>query len=226
MNKGLIVFAREPVPGRVKTRLARQVGAQAAAALYAEMLADTVALAAALEDVRPVVFWALETPEAPCPDMPAMASAPQRGACLGARMADAFRRTFADGSDVCCIIGSDSPDLPQDYVRQAFRMLEQDRADVVFGPSDDGGYYLLGMRRFQPGLFREIAWGGPEVLETSLMRARELELRVELLPAWYDIDTAEDLRRLAQSPAAVGCRTGRMLLGNDTLLAEGICSRS
>ncbi|WP_173198212.1 TIGR04282 family arsenosugar biosynthesis glycosyltransferase [Geobacter sp. SVR] len=224
-NKGLIIFAREPVPGRVKTRLARQVGEQAAADLYAEMLADVVALAASLEDVRPVVFWALENPDVSCPEFSGMGSARQQGACLGERMSDAFERTFADGSELCCIIGSDSPDLPADYVRQAFDVLEQGRADVVFGPSEDGGYYLLGMSRLWPELFEGISWGGPQVLEVSLERARKQGLRAVLLPTWYDIDTAADLERLAQSPDAVACRTGRMLLGSDFIVQAGQACR-
>lgn len=217
MNKGLIVFAREPLPGKVKTRLGREVGDRAAAEIYGAMLADVLERATSLlPEVRPLVFWSLESGEIPsCPAFRHLEAFEQRGATLGQRMADAFERAFESGSEVCCIIGSDSPDLPAGYVLRAFELLEQGEADAVFGPAEDGGYYLLGLRQTCHGIFEDIPWGTPLVLETNLERARGLGLRTALLPAWYDIDTLDDLLRLTRSAPANARRTreaaGRLL---------------
>lgn len=200
MNKALIIFAKEPVPGRVKTRLARDVGEQAAAELYSAMLDDVMAKAALLEDVRLLVFWATKEGEFPLfPAIPRLEMFEQHGADLGERMANAFMAAFEEGVEECCIIGSDLPDLPHEYLRQAFRTLEDENTDTVLGPCSDGGYYLLGMRRFCSRLFEDVPWSTSQVLKTTLERARESGLAVELLPEWHDIDTLEDLRRLALS---------------------------
>jgi uncharacterized protein len=203
VNKGLIVFAREPVPDTVKTRLARDLGAPAATALYAAMLADVLERTASLVDVRVLVFWAQEGDVLPrYPAFPRLEMFRQNGTTLGERMASAFTTAFANGIRTCCIIGSDSPDLPVEYIRQAFCALEQDQADVVFGPAGDGGYYLLGMRRVWARLFEDMPWSTPQVLAVSRARACELRLRTSLLPTWYDIDTIDDLQRLALSPGS------------------------
>jgi hypothetical protein len=95
------------------------------------------------------------------------------------------------------IIGSDSPDLPPSYVQEAFARLDGG-ADVVLGPAEDGGYYLIGLRAPQPRLLREVPMSTPTVLADTLALARELGLRAELLPLWYDVDTSAELRRLAE----------------------------
>lgn len=208
MNKGLIIFAREPLPGKVKTRLALDLGDQAAAELYAAMLGDVLEQAAALDHVRPLLFWSLETASMPCyPAFPHLQMFEQHGTTLGDRMAAAFESAFKSGIEACCIIGSDSPDLPAEYIRQAFDHLEHDEADAVFGPAEDGGYYLLGLRRSWQGLFKDIPWSTAAVLESSLERAEELGLRTTLLPTWYDLDELKDLLRLLDSPEASAPRT-------------------
>ena len=208
MNQGLIIFAREPLPGKVKTRLGRAVGNNAAAELYGAMLADVLEQAAALPGIRPLLYWACEGDGMPpSPDVPGLEVFRQAGATLGQRMANAFESAFKSGSDVCCIIGTDSPDLPPEYISRAFDLLCQGEADVVFGPAEDGGYYLLGMGRTWAGLFRDIPWGTPQVLAASLERARHLGLRIALLPQSYDIDTLSDLLRLLDSPGIRAART-------------------
>jgi hypothetical protein len=204
MTKGLIIFAREPRAGTVKTRLARDLGSHRAATdLYAAMLADVLASAATLDDTRQLLFWAMKSGAIPAfSSLPRLEMFEQQGRDLGERMANAFGRAFAGGCETCCIIGSDSPDLPPDYIRQAFGLLEGDEAEAVFGPAEDGGYYLLGLRRVPQGLFDEIAWSTPEVLRTSLERARLCGLRTALLPPWRDIDTNEDLDAFLERPAA------------------------
>lgn len=208
MTRGLIVFAREPVPGTVKTRLARDLGKEAATELYAAMLADVLEQAASLDDLRVLVFWSQEGDTLPYyPAYPRLQMFRQSGGTLGERMAAAFSAAFARGIHACCIIGSDAPDLPAEYIRQAFDALEHGQADVVFGPARDGGYYLLGMKRLWEPLFEDIAWSSPQVLAASCERAAELNLATTLLPVWHDIDTIDDLQRLAASAAADALRT-------------------
>lgn len=207
MNKGLIIFAREPVPGMVKTRLARDLGDQAAAELYAAMLEDVLENAAGLEGVRTMAFCATDGGPAPALLAPHIASFVQSGTTLGDRMAAAFESAFKSGIEACCIIGSDSPNLPAEFIIQAFVHLEHDKVDAVFGPAEDGGYYLLGLRRSWPGLFRNIPWSTATVLETSLKQAEALGLRTTCLPTWYDLDELKDLLRLLDSPGASAPRT-------------------
>lgn len=220
MNRALIIFAKEPLPGKVKTRLAQDVGERVAAELYGAMLADLLEIAHSLDTVRPLLFWALETSTMPdCPGFPGLEMFEQQGADLGERMNNAFIKAFSLGMDVCCCIGSDLPDLPVEYIRRAFCKLESPDTDVVLGPAEDGGYYLVGMKKLNAGLFRDIAWSTGMVLATSLKRADELQLKTTLLPPWYDIDLIGDLRRLASSPGKSAPRT-RALFHNLMEMAE------
>ncbi|MBI2354367.1 MAG: TIGR04282 family arsenosugar biosynthesis glycosyltransferase [Deltaproteobacteria bacterium] len=222
MKKALIIFAREAVPGKVKTRLAASVGPQAAAGIYDGMLRDVLEGCRRLADVTPVLFWSrTDTPFEVLAARYGHQAREQSDGDLGERMGNAFAETFTDGSDICCIIGSDSPDLPPAYIRHAFELLEGGEADAVFGPAEDGGYYLLGLRENRRELFEGIPWGTPQVLETSLERARSLGLRSAFLPPWYDIDTLDDLLRLTRSAPANARRTreaaGRLLKDNANL---------
>jgi len=195
MKKRLIVFAREPLPGKVKTRLAASLGSQLATRLYENMLQEVLETTRQLSDVETVAFWA-------CPEE-SLTQLAERYRCssrlqsqgdLGERMQAAFELMFADRCDVCCIIGSDAPDLPIEYIVEAYRLLEMKHADVVFGPSRDGGYYLLGLRQVWPKLFTNISWSSSAVLDQSLVAARASGLSPALLPEWQDIDTIEDLQ--------------------------------
>jgi hypothetical protein len=194
MKKGLIVFARAPLPGAVKTRLAAAVGDQAAAELYELMLLDTLKISQQLSDVETVVFWACEENSLQLlAERYRCNSRCQVAGNLGQRMQAAFEKMFADGCEICCIIGSDAPDLPLTYIRDAYQLLASLQSDAVFGPSLDGGYYLLGLREVWPQLFADISWSTADVLEQSLAAAQGLELKATLLPEWQDIDTIEDL---------------------------------
>ncbi|GFE62337.1 TIGR04282 family arsenosugar biosynthesis glycosyltransferase [Geobacter sp. AOG2] len=202
MTRGLIIFAREPLAGTVKTRLARDLGSHRAATdLYTAMLTDVLAAAVTLDDTRLLLFWALKNITTPAfPLLPRLEVFEQQGRDLGERMANAFGEALASGCETCCIIGSDAPDLPPEYILQAFGLLERNEAEAVFGPAVDGGYYLLGLRRFQQQLFEDIPWSSGEVLRTSLERARLGGLRTALLEPWRDIDTAEDLEAFLKRP--------------------------
>lgn len=186
----LAVFAKAPLPGRVKTRLNLPPGE--AARLYAAFVRDTLHKAAALGPPVCVFFdgdRALLEPLAPA----GVRWADQGGGDLGARLA----RVPAP----CLILGTDSPHLPQSILRGAWDALA--RADVVLGPAEDGGYYLIGLRVPCPLLFDDIAWSTDHVLAQTLARASALGLSVFQTPPWYDLDTPADLRRLARDLEAV-----------------------
>jgi uncharacterized protein len=207
----LIIVARRPIPGATKTRLCPPLDGETAAALYACFLRDTLLNARRVPGVQPVIMY---TPEDAgsyfaelAPDLPARA---QHGADLGSRLAHAFDETLADPGTCAVAIGSDSPDLPHHYISGAFGLLAGG-ADLVLGPADDGGYYLVGLRRPQPRLFLEVTMSTPAVLNDTLALAGELGLRSELLPIWYDIDTYADLRRLQAN-----LETGDSLIAPDT----------
>ena len=188
----LSVFAKAPVPGRVKTRLRPALSGGQAARLAAAFVRDTLGKAARLG--QPVTVYysgdrALLEPLA----LPGVRWAEQGGGDLGARMA----RVPAP----CLILGADSPHLPAALLRAALAAVPLH--DVVLGPAEDGGYFLIGLRAPQPALFDGIAWSTETVLAQTLARADALGLTVHQTPPWYDLDTPADLRRLAQGLEAV-----------------------
>ena len=128
----------------------------------------------------------------------------QRGGDLGARMAQLVAGLLADGHRAALLVGSDLPTLPSAYLAEAARVLAEGAADVVLGPAEDGGYYLIGLAQPAPALFEGVAWGTDGVLEATRARARAFGLREHLLPLWYDVDTAADLDRLRRDLAPPG----------------------
>jgi uncharacterized protein len=213
----LIVFAREPLAGRTKTRLTPPLSAADAAALYACFLRDTLDTARRVAGAAVVVAYTPAQAGGYFADLaPELVAVPQRGADLGERMDTAFSDAFARGAAAAVIIGSDSPHLPATIIERAFAELESG-ADLVLGPADDGGYYLIGARAPQPRLLRAVPLSTPTVLADTLRVAAELGLRVALLPRWYDIDTVAELRRLAaelaHGPPDVAPQTRAFLAG-------------
>lgn len=196
-KKALIIFAKCPAPGSVKTRLVPHLSPAEAAELYRSMLLDTLIKTNEFSGTARFLFYADELgADRFFRDIASgMPRLPQHGSDLGERMMAAFRHVFSEGYDQAVIIGTDSPDLPQDYILRAYELLGERGSDLVFGPSEDGGYYLLGMRMLHAGLFRNIQWSSASVLQESLMRAKEAGLQSSLLPRWYDVDQAEDLLR-------------------------------
>jgi uncharacterized protein len=197
LNKALLIFAKQPVPGRVKTRLSPPLLPEEATELYGCMLGDVLATAASLQDVQKYLFYdggeeALEYFRA---RFPGMTCVPQRGKELGERMAEALREVFSRGNGAAVIIGSDSPDLPRAFIEDAFGRLEQGEKGAVIGPSEDGGYYLIGMATLHRQLFQDIPWSSAHVMDETLKMAGEAGIGVSLLPLWRDVDTAADLGR-------------------------------
>lgn len=192
----LLVFAREPVLGRVKTRLAAGIGAEAALAVYRELLALTAAAVAGAQ--VPATVWLAEapappaTPDRPRSEWPGLPWRVQPTAdSLGARMAYAFADAFAGGAARVVIVGTDCPGLDAELLHQAFDYLKTH--DLVLGPAADGGYYLLGLNKLQPDLFTNKDWSTATVLPDTLADAARLGLRVAQLPTLHDVDSAQDL---------------------------------
>ena len=193
-DRALIVFLKHPEPGTVKTRLMPALGPVVAADLY-RALSETVLEATVPgpgEYERLVFFAPPGAAEEVRAWLPGIRLLPQGGGDLGGRMSGAFARAFARGAERVAIIGTDSPAVSRATAVEALDALSA--ADVVLGPAEDGGYYLLALRRPQPELFEGVAWSTSSVLAETVARARKAGLSVRLLSPLSDIDTPEDLR--------------------------------
>lgn len=193
------IMTKAPVPGKVKTRLTPPLTPDEAAALnvcflqdLARSIADAGALAQGVGVYTPVgseAAYAEIFPED-------FVLIPQRGDGFGERLEYAISDLLAVGFESACLINSDSPTVSSRAFADATEALHKDGDRVVLGPSDDGGYYLIGMKQLHRGLFEGIEWSTEKVLAQTLARAKELGLEVHMLPAFYDIDDGAILRRL------------------------------
>jgi rSAM/selenodomain-associated transferase 1 len=196
----IVVMAKASIPGRVKTRLVPPLSPEQAASLNTAFLrdaADNLVLAQRLADVTGCMAYAPKGSEEFFRDtVPGCVLietvAPDLGACL----LHAAATLFDAGYGSVCLLNSDSPTLPVGYLVAAATALASDGERIVLGPSTDGGYYLLGMKKAHHGLFRAIEWSSERVLRQTLQRAQELELPVVTLPSWYDVDDPDGLRVL------------------------------
>ncbi len=209
MRSALFVMAKDPRAGHVKTRLCPPLDPDTAARLYRCFLLDVLDLVAAVPGVDPVVAYT--PPEARAAFAHLVDRhfrlVPQEGSDLGARLENTFRVLFQQGYDRVAAVSTDSPDLPPEYLREAFRRLEE--SPVVMGPCPDGGYYLIGMSRLVPDLFREMPWSTEGVVSLTEERARRLGLDIARLPEWHDVDTAADLGRLCRELTRAAQPVGR-----------------
>ncbi len=193
----LVLMAKEPVAGFVKTRLVPPLDPGGARALAEAMLLDSIARLASFGDCDRWIAYAPEAARAYFERVTfsELSIMPQSGGDLGCRMrAIVEARAGVDRGGVI-VIGSDLPTLPAAYVQSAVESL-RDGSNLVLGPTEDGGYYLIGLARPASGLFEAIAWSTPRVLEQTLERARSTGLEPDLLPSWYDVDDLVGLARL------------------------------
>lgn len=195
----LMVFAKAPVPGRVKTRLASALGEAPAAELHAAFVRDVVRRHR--RPGRRLTVWRAGDPEHPLWAELGMPLATQQGPDLGARMHAAFAEELAGDASVV-VLGTDSPTLPPALVDAAFDAL--DEVPVVVGPACDGGYYLLGARGSVPPVFEAMPWGTGQVLTRTLRALQAAGVDYRLLPFWYDVDRPEDLDLLRAHLAGPG----------------------
>lgn len=203
-------MAREPVPGTVKTRLRPSLSDDDIAALYDGFLRDRIDQARSLRGAVPVI--AFTPPESRmffaqlAPDFLLL---PQTGDGLSSRLTGTVGRLLDMGHCGVIATDSDSPTLPTGHLQEAVERLATATADVALGPSDDGGYYLIGVRRLYPELFDRMPWSTAQVYDETLKRAADSGLRVASLPAWYDVDTPAEFERLRAEIAVLGASAPR-----------------
>ncbi len=200
MKTALILFVRNPVLGKVKTRLAKTAGDTAALAIYKALLRHTNVVAKSMQCDK-YVFYADNIAEYDIWENTIYQKKLQAGNDLGARMHAAFEALFSKGYQHICIIGSDCYELTTATIQQAFNALLQN--DVVIGPSADGGYYLLGLSCMQPSLFKDIAWSTSKVLEQTIAACIAAGCSHRLLATLHDIDTEEDWIQYQTKQAAL-----------------------
>jgi len=189
-----MIFVKYPEPGRVKTRLAQDLGKQRAAEIYKGIAENVILRLSKSSNYKTIIFF----------DPPEMEKGvrnwlggdgnrffPQGGDSLGIKMLNALKQVFINGASRAVIIGSDCIEISEDIVSQAFKALNV--VDVVIGPAEDGGYYLLGLKRLIPEIFYDIEWSTELVLHQTIKRLKANQLNFKLLKTLKDVDHSGDL---------------------------------
>lgn len=191
IKKALIVFQKNVIPGKVKTRIAKDLGNEKAIEIYRFLIESTHKVLSELEEVDVFLYFS-DYPEAPLwkPKKGSLMSCLQHGGELGEKMQSAFEETFAKGYKQVVIIGTDCPEITTDIINKAFKKLND--FDVVLGPAKDGGYYLLGLKNIIPDLFKNIPWSTSKVLEITIGHLVQQQFSHTTLDTLSDIDTAQD----------------------------------
>jgi uncharacterized protein len=213
----LVIMAKQPIVGRTKTRLVPFLNYEEAAQLYQALLLDTVAsvselrheadLAVAITPVQAKAYFEGLVPAGAL-------IYPVDGVDIGACLKQALGWLLEQGYRKAIALASDGPSLPVSVLQQAIAALE--KADLILGPSEDGGYYLVGMKQLYGEIFDSIAWSTEQVLSQTIERAAQSKLQVKLTQPWYDVDTPADLLRL-QAEALSAC--GENLLHTRAILS-------
>jgi hypothetical protein len=188
------IFAKYWEPGQVKTRLAADLGDVVAANIYRAFVDTLLRRFVHVADRQLMAYWPPSKLEAFQPIAADWRLQPQADGDLGERMHSYFDNAFGDGCQRVVLLGSDSPNLPVRMAQQAFEML--DDHDLVLGPSEDGGYYLIGARGQTPEIFEGVVWSSAQVWRQTMENVQRAGLKCAALPSWYDVDQIEDLRRL------------------------------
>jgi rSAM/selenodomain-associated transferase 1 len=234
----LAVMTKAPQAGRVKTRLVPPLTPEEAAELNKCFLRDTAIVILRACNHGPVadggktaraVGVAVYTPvgaESVYTDiLPADFSLlPQRGDKFGERLYFAVEDLFKCGFEAVCLIDSDSPTVPAENFAEAVELLSIGQDRVVLGPSDDGGYYLIGVKKLDRHLFEQIDWSTERVFIQTIQRATEIGLEIKLLPTGYDVDDAASLRRLCHE--LLGENTGGGVAPNTRKFLESIAAQN
>lgn len=191
-GNALGIFAKQPVPGRVKTRLCPPLTPEQAAELYRTCLQETVAAMADVAAEQIIIYDGDVTYFTST--FPGLRLVPQCAGDLGQRIDRALHQLLSEGYQAAALIGSDSPDLPASLVAQAFTALSS--CDLAVAPARDGGYVLIGESRHSPELFRDMPWSSPELWPETRHRAEQLGLVYQELASWEDLDDLASLNRL------------------------------
>ena len=212
-----VIMAKQPQVGRTKTRLCPPLTPQEAADLSEALLLDTIALVSQLPGIDLALAITPPTSQAYFAQVTPLDTRllPVEGENIGVCLAQAFGVLLDLGYRKVIALNADSPSLPAEFIVQAVDLLDQ--ADLVLGPGEDGGYYLMGMNRLHTGIFDDIDWSTARVLTQTLQRSHALGLSVALTPYWYDVDTFQELKRVNQElgelPADRLTHTRRFLAG-------------
>jgi rSAM/selenodomain-associated transferase 1 len=214
----ILFFVKLPEEGSVKTRLAKNLGHGFVQTLYGNFVLDLLETLAKVKWPIIIYFHPPESGNAVSKWIGKNYTyAPQKGIDLGDRMKNAFKETFAKGFTKAVLIGSDLPDFQENILDMAFKALHVN--DIVIGPSEDGGYYLIGFRHnsFLPEVFKGISWGTDTVLKDTLKALREKNYKAHFLPEMRDVDTIEDLKALYErnkDTAFANSRTMKFISNN------------
>jgi uncharacterized protein len=190
MGNSIIVFVKNPRPGKVKTRLAATIGDDKALAVYLDMLKHT------LNETRKVeadtyIYFSEETDISIGNNILPSRKAVQSGKDLGEKMKNAFSEVLNSSGGKVIITGTDCPGINAEILQTAFNLLSG--ADIVIGPAADGGYYLLGMKALHPQLFQSVEWSSSSVFQTTINRCIENKLDYKLLDMLHDVDEEKNL---------------------------------
>jgi rSAM/selenodomain-associated transferase 1 len=194
--KAIVIMAREPEPHKVKTRLTPPLDPVTASKIYHGFLMDKIEQ---VEGIKEADHFVAYTPESSRyffesiipPDFTLL---PQKGKDLGERLANICDTLFENGYVKIVMMDSDTPNLPSSYITDGLESLK--KTDLVLGPCEDGGYYLIGLSSNMPQIFQGIPWSTSNVTEVTMRKAQALGKKIFLLEKWYDVDTISDLRRL------------------------------
>lgn len=195
MSTALIIFAKAPIPGEVKTRLCPPLDADEAASLHGTLVLDAIERTKGLQGVT---LYVAGTPDLAHPFFKVMEGRygarllPQRGPDLGARMRQAMQDAFDQGAKDVLLTGTDLPTLPRTHLVEALTLIKDH--DVVLGRTADGGYYLIGLRKMVPALFEGLAWSTASVFAETKKKTEAAGLSLGLLPECRDVDTLDDLK--------------------------------
>lgn len=220
-TKAIILFARDPVAGKVKTRLAPFLSQDLILELYTRFLNDSIEKICAVGTADPFIgvtpadssgYFSRVNVEPP------LTIFLQEGKDLGEKMLNAFQARFDEGYERVVIIGADSPSLPVAYIETALNSGK----DLVIGPSTDGGYYLIGMYQKPVNVFfGGMEWGSEKVLKQTLERIKKSGASLKLLPPWYDVDREEDLKFLKTHLELIA-QTGHGAIGTTGEFLKGL----
>ncbi len=195
MKKVIIIMAKVPAAGKVKTRLAPVLSPEKCAELADAFLQDAIEKAANLKNQLIIAYSPIER----CNYFDKISKKnitliPQKGENLGEKMFNAFKFAFERKADSAVLIGTDSPTFPREFIESAFEFLE--KTDAVLGKSEDGGYYLIGLKTLHREIFENVEWSCEKTFEQTAQNIEKCGLKLSNLPEWFDVDLPEDLERL------------------------------
>lgn len=198
MKRAIIIMAKVPRAGNVKTRLQPFLSAEQCVWLSEAFLEDAINKAESFSEKLIVAFSPAD--ERTYFDQfgdKNLILIEQKGADLGEKMFNAFQFALSQNSDSAVMIGTDSPTFPADYIEQAFEFLEME-TDAVLGKTTDGGFYLIGLRKLNKEIFESVAWSSDKTFEQTYRNIMKLDLHLREVPSWFDVDEKEDLLKLKE----------------------------